>query len=232
MTLRTTIVFVLGTIFAVVSGFIVITVGLHVLELLHVRADPLVFFLVTLFGIVICSIYTSMGIRRELDLRVVFLSSLLGLLLSLPLGITDTRDTLLLLFATSLINSFSSTLTKEEFGVVDADFLNRVHGLQWVVMTLAIAFSFGDLSIRVALFASGVIAYTSWQPAFLGGCVLTLLEAKLDVDGKRPEMVERGFMLHYLEKWLGARPSLAKCNMCVRGSVGLLCSYWIIDLFI
>ncbi len=230
--MRTAIVFVLGTIFAVAAGFTAIVVVLHVFELLHARADPLIFFLVTLFGVVICSIYTSLGTRVELDLRVVFLSSFLGLLLFLPLGITDTGDALVLLVATSLINSFLSKLTTEEFGVVDAEFLNRVHGLQWVIMMLAIAFSFGDMSIRVALFALGLIAYTSWQPAFLGGCVLTLLEAKLDVEGKRPEMVERGFILHYLEKWLGARPSLAKCNMFVRGSVGLLCSYWIIDFFV
>jgi hypothetical protein len=146
-TLRKMLIAVLGTVFAAATELLVSLVVLRTLELFQVDVGPLVLFAIVAFGALVCSLYTSMCVRIQLDLA--------------------------------------------------------VHGL---------------------------IALIGWHSAFLGTCALTLIETKLDVDGSKKDLVDRGYILYYLERLFGVRPSVRTHDLVVHSAALLMYTYWIVDL--
>lgn len=233
-TLQRVFIPVVGTAGAVLTGLLALLVVLRTVELLHVDVSPFVFFTIGVFGTSVCSLYTSMCVRVELDLRVVLMSSTAGSLLLplMPYPDFDISTVLWILLTTSLVNSFLGALLTERFRWVGERFIKMVHLAQLTFLFAAISWSFSDMTVRSALAVYGLIAFVSWQPLFFGACALTLLEAKLDVGGGKPGLIERGFNLYYLEKTFGIYTSAKTHDLCVNSIGVLIYSYWIVDLLI
>ena len=201
-TLKKMLLPILGTIFAVVTGLLALLVVLRTLEYFNVGMSPLLFFVLGILGALVCSLYTSMCVRIELDLVVVLLGASFGslFLFVIPQRTFDVAAVLWVLLASSFANSVLGTLITERFRWIGEGFIETAHMVQLVFLMAAIVWSFSDMTVRAALAVYGLIAVVGWQPLFLGTCALTLIEAKLDIEGRKAELVERGFILYYLEK--------------------------------
>ena len=231
-TLRKVLIPVLGTVFGIVTGLMTSLVVLRTLELFGVVVGPARLFAIVVFGAFVCSLYTSTCVRVELDLAVILLGVSVGALayFVMPRETVDVGAVVLAMLVTSLANSAFGSLIDERFRWIDARFIETVHAVQLVFLCAQIAWSFEDMTIRAALAVHGVIAALSWHRLFQGTCALTLIEAKLDVDGEKQDLVDRGYILYYLERMFGIRPSASTYNLFVGSTALAIYSYWLVDL--
>lgn len=231
---RRAVVLVLGTAFAVVTGLLAFQVSLRTFELVGVPMGSLAVLVLASFGAFVSSLYTSMCLRVELDLGVVLPAAGLGAAVSAlaPYPTAGLQGLLATLFASSLANSALSTRVEERFRGAGERFIAAVHHGQSALLVGAIAWSFPDMTVRGALAVFGLIVWIGWHPTFLGGCALTLVEAKLDVARTKPELEERGFILCELEKWTGIRLDAPSFDRFTRRAALVFYAYWAVDLVV
>jgi len=227
------LVLVLGTVFATTTGLLAFLITLRTLELTHAPMGPPTLLLLGSFGALVTSIYTSVCLRIELDLRVALPPVALGaaVMAVAPYSMGGLVGLLTSFLVVSLTNSLLGATLTERFRGVDQACVGAIHHLQSVLLVGAIAWSFSDMTVRCALAIFGLIAFLGWHPSLLGGCALTLLEAKLDCGQRKSGLTEKGFILHELEERFGIRVSTSLWDRLVRSGGALIYSYWVVDLF-
>lgn len=223
---------VLGTAFAVLAGLLVLLVSVRTLELVSAPPTPVPYFVVGSLGALAASLYTSICLRIELDLAVVLPATAIGTVVlvwasDLATGLGGAAAAYL---ATSLANSAGGWLVTERFRWIGTRFVAMAHNVQSAFLVGSIAWSFYDMSVRAALAAFGLIAWIGWHPALVGGCALTLVEARLDAGRRAPELAERGFIVCQLKRRFGVRVSPAAFDRFVYSAALLLYGYWLFDL--